>query len=300
MASELRGRARQWVKTNAPKDVIDSSADPEWFLKLTGTSQNDLESREKIGWDAQVGKHVSADGGKTKGDLVYTFTTCNSLAGTYSQAIKLPGLGASDGAQRVKDLKKPYAWITPSDGFAPQFGDVYYKRIVGGWHVGVFLDPQGDKWGVLEAGQGGPGWTYGAAENGLKTITGHKGTDKVKKNTRDGISDLSGWINIDLLDSDAQPAGLVDWWKVTWQGGNYYYAFQSDYRVIWLSAAPAPGTAVDTSFTSPDGHGYYFIKGTTLTIEWASGTEEVFSNPATSPMNGTWNGQPGLVATKGL
>jgi hypothetical protein len=300
MASELRSRARNWVTANAPKDVIDSLADPNLFFQLTGTRQSDLVGAGKIGWDAQVGKRVSADNGKTKGDLVYTYTTCNSLAGVYSTAIKLPSLGVSDGYQRLTALGKTQAWITPDEGLAPQFGDVYYKRIVGGWHVGVFLDPQGGRWNVLEAGQGGPGWTYGPVENGLKTITGHTGTDKVKKHLRNAISDLAGWINIDLLDGDTVPGTLVNWWTVTWQGDTYYYAFQSSSRVIWMSAPPPPGASVDGSYATQKGYGYYFVKGSTVTVVWGSGSEEVYSNPGTGTMKGTLNGQPGLVATLGL
>jgi hypothetical protein len=176
-------------------------------------------------------------------------------------------------------------------GLAPQFGDVYYKRITGG-------DPQQNgTWNVLEAGQGGPGWTFSAPENGLKTITGYTGSDKVKKNQRNGISDLAGWINIDILNGDAVPDNLIDWWTVTWLGDTYYYGFRSDARVIWMYDRPGPGASIDASYAAQKGYGYYFVKGTTLTVKWGSGTEEVYSNAGTKTMNGTCNGQSRLVAT---
>jgi hypothetical protein len=125
-------------------------------------------------------------------------------------------------------------------------------------------------------------------------VTGKKSNWETAANSSHPLVTL---IHFSYSDPSVQNSPRVGWWNVTWQGQNYYYYFDKSGRAGYVTQKPK-----DTRkpLVAPESKGYWFEKGTNLSICWTStGSLEEFPLLTNGPrLTGTWNDTPGLVAVK--
>lgn len=97
------------------------------------------------------------------------------------------------------------------------------------------------------------------------------------------------------------PRWLIGWWRVTWRGQTFFYAFDSRGGVAWTPMAPLQATAPAVVGLRDSGR-VSLGPGGDLRIVWsATGTVESFTAQAVAGpprMSGRWNGLEEIQAEK--
>ncbi len=166
--------------------------------------------------------------------------------------------------------------------------------------MGVSLDfDEDDKWGHVDAGQGGP-----SRNKAKQLIGGHDVLKRTYGTTPYDYKKLQGWIDIELYfgagaQTDPVPGWLLGWWKVVWRGQAYYYYFFGNRQVKWTQTEPA---GVLQPLLGANDTGSFAVDDNGVIIRWAAtGSVEKFSSGLgddAGPMQGKWNDSEALTATK--
>lgn len=127
------------------------------------------------------------------------------------------------------------------------------------------------------------------------SLTGKKSNWETASNDAHPLVTLVHFSYDDLISPISPRLG---WWKVQWQGQNYYYYFNKNGSIGYIKREPR-----NTKLPPPylDGSGFWFELSTNLVICWtATGNLEVFPLSQQGPqMIGTWNDIPrSLVAER--
>jgi hypothetical protein len=223
-------------------------------------------------------------------------TSCNGFVGIYgnSTGIAMPNrfLGQFNLDKKLAVWGKSFAWVTPSAGVRPKFGDIF--EVAPRLHQGISLDFEGNVWNTAEGGQGG-------SKMGFDIIKRKQLTQISDIPTHDKGAALKGWVDIDLFVNGPPPttvpSWLLGWWAVPWRGRTFFYFFDSKFTASWtfskpISNALAPMTFEDTASVT-------FDTTTSMTLKWGkTGSIEKFSKLDEATLVGAWNGVEPLSATK--
>jgi hypothetical protein len=171
-------------------------------------------------------------------------TTCNEFVGQYT--IKLLGLflGQFRLETCLKKLGKSHAYVKSEPGARPKYGDIFKHK---SFHMGVFLDLDGDVISTAESGQGGPKVGYDIIK---------------RKRVAFNTADYEGWCDIAAYATPKPrpniaeflgpvPEWLGGWWQVWWHGQAYYFHFDENRVARWTRVKPhnqmqPPGAVNDT------------------------------------------------------
>lgn len=212
-----------------------------------------------------------------------TFTTCNGLLGTCSNAMGVGALktldptggkpmgvalGQFEIATVLASRGLSHAWVPNVNGARPRYGDIFRAEE---YHMGVSLHFEGDMWFSIESGQGGFS----------------QGFDMLKrKNSKWGERKLLGWVDVATLlkDTTPLPGWLGGWWKVDDGGTTYYYYFDTNDCVYCQSNKPA-STLLPANSSSFYGS-FTVVKGKfqTVNIRWFTDDDEESFQIHTEPM----------------
>lgn len=196
-------------------DAVRSNGDKMMqneFERLTGMNQEKLSKRWT--WDPN-------------------YTTCGDFAIHYCNHLGIPPilLLFGDPKTRCENEGKGSAWITDSHGESPKYGDVFKSKVN---HVGVSMEYEGSIWRTAEGGQGGKAVKF----------------DMVVRKETQSLDKVQGWVDIELWDACKSsqslpvPPWLSGFWKVYWQGQEYYYYFASDRRVRYCNLLELAATLI--------------------------------------------------------
>lgn len=241
---DLRGYALGYIYQNLggpsliEKEVHSNiKAEEPKFGQLTGFSQSTLVAT----WKTKPG-----------------YTTCGDFVGHYCLALNLPWislLSTSDCQGYCESNGKGIAWIPNGMGLRPKTGDVFKQVFPPNVknHTGVSICFDGDVWWTAEGGQGQP-----------------PQYDSVKKKSSNKLSNgVVGWVDLELW-AEANdkkyplPSWLVGFWKVLYQGYEYYYYFGVDRRAAYTDKP----TLVQYLPYMNVGLGRFTVTATSVTVLW--------------------------------
>jgi hypothetical protein len=267
--SAIRDKAARYLQqVPEPPNTIGSLSQAALFTKLTGTPHE----RMKANWD--TGGYMTA---------------CNGFTGTFAVNMGASGLFMFDLEGALKKEGKSYAWIKSAPDAMPKFGDICRYTA---FHVGVSLGSDGKYWRSADAGQGGP----------------KVGQDFLRRKYRNYMHDwtkLQGWVDLDLYFGDVpdpslpNPEWLAGWWKMIWQGQDWYYFFDQTNTAVWTQQEPT--TSQYTPFSMPLNQGQLTVTGpTSFTVVWNdTGSVETFNLMGTDKrVMGMWNDREYIMGSK--
>ncbi len=274
-----------------PLQINSNGVTAALFTKLSGITQNMLE----VSWGKAP--RPGTDPPVFRADPPPGLTSCNSFVATYGVAIGIGkpnrSLGQFGLDKKLEKWGKEFAWIKPTPGARPKFGDIFElaKRL----HQGIALDFSGDVWNTAEGGQGGSTSGFDI----IKRKTSNQNGDVL---THKG-EEIKGWVDIELFANGpapkptSVPTAMLGWWSVPWRGKIFYYFFEADFKASWtytkpISNAFLPFKFDDTATVTVDGPD-------AITLKWtATGSVEKFKQQGSSQMLGAWNATEPLVATR--
>jgi hypothetical protein len=220
-------------------------------------------------------------------------TGCNAFVGWYCRAIGSPVyLGGFDFEGPLRKIGKQHAWVRPSSGYQPRYGDMCLhggvdKKGNPVLHASVSLGVDKGNWDRLNAGQGGP-------KMGADIIAVSSGPWSPAL--------LKGWVDIEsLIPAPQPPPGWIQgWWQVTFRGDTYYYYMDLKYQAKWSEVKP--WDLMGPMLSTDGGTGAYSVTNRgEVTLRWRSGTVEKFQRDMYSSgeaMRGTGSGGDPISAEK--
>ena len=248
MAGEIRDKAPEYfVKMPAIPGEVPSNGTPterEIFEYYTGQTQKSIEAL----WADPAHKD---------------YTTCNDFVGHFTLAMVGVYLGFFQLEASLKKLGKGHSFVKSEPGVRPKYGDIFRAK---SFHMGVFLDFDGDQINTAEGGQGG---------------RKSRGYDIIKlKNTSFNPANYIGWCDIEKFAEKAPkpdvaefvgpvPDTVAGWWQVWWDGQAKYFHFGRDRKAVWTKVKPKSSTQAPPAAVEGTGPMLIDVKGG-VTVQWAA------------------------------
>lgn len=291
---DIRDRARTYLLQVPlpPGEIRSNGLTAALFTRLSGITHNQLLQS----WGLAPRKD-----GSTRADPPPGLTSCNSFVANYAGDAGI-GIGQQNRSlgqfgldKKLASWNKSFAWVLPTAGARPKFGDIF--EIATTLHQGVSLDFEGGGWNTAEGGQGGSKLQFDI----IKRKSLPQGGDLVSHPR----GPLKGWVDIELFAGGppkaapvTMPDWLLGWWEIPWRGRFFYYFFEPDFKASWsfdkpISSAFAPLRFNDTATVTVDG-------AQAIMLKWsATGSVEQFTQTGTGrEMVGKWNAAEPLIGTK--
>lgn len=282
---DIRERARKYLLKvpPIPGQITSNGLTAKLFTDLTGMTHDGLQENWKNG------------GIKT---------SCNSFVATYAGAgIGIAREGRSLGQfgldKKLKAWNKSYAWITPTEGARPKYGDIF--ELANRLHQGISLDFEDDVWNTAEGGQGGKSTGYDIIKRKRSQQEGNvlihdKGGPR-------GV--MKGWVDIELFADGpppppptTMPDWLLGWWSVPWRGQVFHYFFEPGFKASWTLGKPISNAFVPLNFNDT---AIVTMNGPeSLTLKWSKtgSVEKLARTSSGKEMAGRWNDTDQIIATK--